>query len=166
MKIRTLSIACVTTAAVLSAGCTAVYKNSDACEQMMRGKFAEASSEKLTLSHTGAGIHGERVVVEGRYEQAPLQAVDAAAIAAGASGASAAEVVAGVPAPKTIAALNPPASAPVAPVTSQPAGKKKKIFRDAAAECQFDGLNLTAFRWLSPAELAHPADEANGEASE
>jgi hypothetical protein len=139
---------------------------------MMRGKFADASSEKLTLNHTGAGIHGERVVVEGRYEQAPLVTSDAlAAGAAGASGASATVGGAGaptlVPAPKTIAALNPPASEPVAPVVaSQPAGKKKKIYRDAAAECRFDGLTLTAFRWLSPTELAHPASEADGEASE
>ena len=72
MKIRTLSIACVTTAAVVLAGCTAVYKNTDACEQAMRSKLAdvspeqmpEASIDKLSVDHTGTGIHGSRVVVE------------------------------------------------------------------------------------------------------
>jgi hypothetical protein len=73
MKIRTLSIACGTTAALLLAGCTAFYKNTDACEQMMRSKLADVTQEqlpnvaldKLSVSHTGTGIHGSRVVVEG-----------------------------------------------------------------------------------------------------
>jgi hypothetical protein len=72
MKIRTLCIACVTTAAVLLVGCTAVYKNTDACEQMMRSKLADVSPKqlpdattgKLSIDHRGTGIDGTRVVVE------------------------------------------------------------------------------------------------------
>ena len=64
MKNRIITIACVSTAEELLAACTAVYKNSDACEQLMRSKFAETSSDTLKIGHTGAGIDGSRVVVK------------------------------------------------------------------------------------------------------
>ncbi|MGF6534551.1 MULTISPECIES: hypothetical protein [Paraburkholderia] len=102
MKIRTLSIACVTTAAVVLAGCTAVYKNTDACEQAMRSKLAdvspeqmpEASIDKLSVDHTGTGIHGSRVVVEASLSHMQTASEVAAASAPkGASGAAAASAV-------------------------------------------------------------------------
>ncbi len=105
MKIRTLSIACVTTAAVVLAGCTAVYKNTDACEQMMRSKLAdvspeqmpEASIDKLSVDHTGTGIHGSRVVVEASLSHMQTASEVAAASAPkGASGAVAASPVSAV----------------------------------------------------------------------
>jgi hypothetical protein len=68
MKTRTLSIACLTAAATLMAACTAVYKNSDACEQLMRSKLADRSTDTLKVVHTGAAIHGSRVVVEGAID--------------------------------------------------------------------------------------------------
>ncbi|MGF6904527.1 hypothetical protein [Paraburkholderia sp. GAS348] len=92
MKIRILSIACVTIAATLLAACTAVYKNSDACEQLMRSKLAETSSaDTLKIAHTGAGIDGSRVVVEGSIEHVTTASEVAAASAASAA-ASAAQV--------------------------------------------------------------------------
>ncbi|MGF6604671.1 hypothetical protein P3T23_009427 [Paraburkholderia sp. GAS448] len=161
MKTRTLSIACATIGAVLVAGCTAAYKNSDACAQMVRGKFAETSDQKLTISHTGVGINGTRVVVEGQFEpSAASLASEAAAASAVAAGASPDEVKEA--AASAAAAVSASAASGAA---AKPAGKKKKVVKGAAAECTFKGLNLTAFRWLAPAELAHPAD-TSGEAAE
>jgi hypothetical protein len=161
MKTRTLSIACATIGAVLAAGCTAVYKNSDACAQMMRGKFAETSEQKLTISHTGAGINGTRVVVEGQFEPSAASlasdAAAAAAVAAGASPEEAKQAAASAAAAVSASAASSAAAKPVA--------KKKKVIKGAAAECTFNGLSLTAFRWLAPAELAHPADSP-GETAE
>lgn len=67
MKIRLLSLVCVTTAATLLAGC-AVYKNPSACEQLMRSKLADTSTDTLKIDHAGAAIDGTRVVVEGSIE--------------------------------------------------------------------------------------------------
>ena len=115
MKIRTLSIACVTTAAVVLAGCTAVYKNTDACEQMMRSKLAdvspeqmpEASIDKLSVDHTGTGIHGSRVVVEASLSHMQTASEVAAASAPkGASGAVAASAASAV----SVASASPRAS--------------------------------------------------------
>ncbi|MFM0212997.1 hypothetical protein PQQ96_37010 [Paraburkholderia sediminicola] len=89
MKIRILSIACVTAAATLLAACTAVYKNSDACEQLMRSKLAETSPDTLKIAHTGAGIDGSRVVVEGSIEHVMTASEVAAASAASAASAAA-----------------------------------------------------------------------------
>jgi hypothetical protein len=181
---------------MLSAGCTAVYKNSDACEQMTRDKFAEKYPQKLTISHTGAGIRGERVVVEGQFEAPPKVATDTAGASgvvvghagagaaarvgagsqagpapggAGSASASGAVLSAGVPgasaasaasvasAPAAGASGAVEAGAPAKPVT----GKKKKVYTAAAAECTFSGLDLTAFHWLAPSDLASPAGEAS-----
>lgn len=153
MKIRTLSIACVTTAAVVLAGCTAVYKNTDACEQMMRSKLAdvspeqmpEASIDKLSVDHTGTGIRGSRVVVEASLSHMQTASEVAAASAPkGASGAVAASAASG-------------ASAAVA--SAKPV-KPKKLVKSAAVECRFDGLNLASFRWLAPPELVKTNDTA------
>ncbi|WNC91029.1 hypothetical protein RI103_06665 [Paraburkholderia sp. FT54] len=96
MKIRILSITCVVGAAALLAACTAVYKNTDACEQLMRSKLAETSPDTLKITHAGAGIHGARVVVEGSIEHvgAPTSAPSAASAPLAASGARAASAVA------------------------------------------------------------------------
>ena len=156
MKIRTLSIACVTTAAVVLAGCTAVYKNTDACEQMMRSKLAdvspeqmpEASIDKLSVDHTGTGIRGSRVVVEASLSHMQTASEVAAASAPkGASGAVAASAASG-------------ASAAVA--SAKPV-KPKKLVKSAAVECRFDGLNLASFRWLAPPELVKTNDTATND---
>ncbi|CAB3692640.1 hypothetical protein LMG24238_03210 [Paraburkholderia sediminicola] len=92
MKVRILSIACVTTAAALLAACTAVYKNSDACEQLMRSKLAETSSpDTLKIAHTGTAIDGSRVVVEGSIEHV-MTASEVAAASAASAAASAAKL--------------------------------------------------------------------------
>jgi hypothetical protein len=153
MKIRTLSIACVTTAAVVLAGCTAVYKNTDACEQMMRSKLADVPSEqlpdlttgKLSIDHRGTGIDGTRVVVEASLSRMQTAAEAAASAAAAASA--------------------PPAGMS-AKAASAKAAKPKKLAKNVAAECTFTGLNLASFRWLAPKELVQTGDKAASETAE
>ena len=192
MKIRILSIACVTTAAALLAACTAVYKNSDACEQLMRSKLAETSSDTLKIAHTGAGIDGSRVVVEGSIEHvitasevagasaastaasaaklanAPhpasdVRAASAVSVASSASDAAAASgVTAGVASGATAASASLAASG--ADATAPKSAKPKKTSTAAAAECTFHGSALSVFSWLAPAKLVKPADVAGSAA--
>jgi hypothetical protein len=69
MNTRVFTLVSAAAALALFAGCTAVYKNSASCENRMRSAASEdAASETMTISHTGAGIHGSRVVVEGAFE--------------------------------------------------------------------------------------------------
>ncbi len=172
MKIRTLSIACVTIAAVVLAGCTAVYKNTDACEQAMRSKLAdvspeqmpEASIDKLSVDHTGTGIHGSRVVVEASLSHMQTASEVAAASAPkGASGAAASDAVSTTAKPATVVAAASGASAAAA--NAKPV-KPKKVVKSAAVECRFDGLNLASFRWLAPPELVKTNDTAASDTQE
>ncbi|CAE6855536.1 hypothetical protein [Paraburkholderia aspalathi] len=194
MKVRILSIACVTTAAALLAACTAVYKNSDACEQLMRSKLAETSSpDTLRITHTGTAIDGSRVVVEGSIEHvmtasevaaasaasaaklanAPhpasgVRAASGVSVAQGASSASAAaaasRVTAAAASDATAASASLAASASDA--ASLKSAKPKKVNTAAAAECTFHGSALSVFSWLAPAKLATPAPTAASEAAE
>ncbi|SIO55890.1 hypothetical protein SAMN05444172_3287 [Burkholderia sp. GAS332] len=192
MKIRILSIVCVTTAATLLAACTAVYKNSDACEQLMRSKLAETSPDTLKVAHTGAGIDGSRVVVEGSIEHvmtasevaaasaasaaasaaklanAPhpasdVRAASAVSVASAASDAAAASgVMAGAASSATAASASLAASG--ADATALKSAKPKKTSTPAAAECTFHGSALSVFSWLAPAKLVKPADVAGSAA--
>ncbi|MGA9915522.1 MAG: hypothetical protein WBR17_23645 [Paraburkholderia sp.] len=189
MKIRILSIVCVTTAATLLAACTAVYKNSDACEQLMRSKLAETSPDTLKVAHTGAGIDGSRVVVEGSIEHVmtasevaaasaasaaasaaklanaphPASDVRAASVASAASDAAAASgATAGVASGATAASASLAASG--ADATVLKSAKPKKTSTPAAAECTFHGSALSVFSWLAPAKLVKPADVAGSAA--
>lgn len=110
MKIRILSLArdarvtnvsrvvrvttSVAVAAVLIAGCTAVavYKNGDTCEQAMRSKLADTTTDPLKIVHTGAGIDATRVVVEGTIDH--LMSASEVATADAASAAAAAALAA------------------------------------------------------------------------
>jgi hypothetical protein len=105
----------------------------------------EASTETLKIAHTGAGIDGTRVVVEGTFEHV-MTAAEAAS-----------EAKAAAPAARGV---RTPASAPLA------AGKPKKVVKAAAVECTFDTTGLTSFHWLAPITLAKPASEAAGESAE
>jgi hypothetical protein len=153
MKIRTLCIACVTTAAVLLAGCTAVYKNTDACEQMMRSKLADVSPEqlpdiassKLSVGHRGTGIDGTRVVVEATLSRMQTEEETAASAAQAASA--------------------PPPGLSSAAARAK-ASKPRKLAKNVAAECTFTGLNLASFRWLAPKELLQTSDTAAGDTTE
>ncbi|CAB3690543.1 hypothetical protein LMG22037_02957 [Paraburkholderia phenoliruptrix] len=191
MKIRILTLACVATAAALLAACTTVYRNSDACEQLMRSKLAETSSDTLKIGHTGAGIGGSRVVVEGAIEHG-VTASEAAAAggASGASGASRASGAAGASAASrpasgsatsaasgtataagaTASGVGAAAASPSASSDAQAlalkSGKPKKIVQAAAAECTFHGPTLATFSWLAPAKLAAPSEPDSGEAQE
>jgi hypothetical protein len=192
MKIRILSIVCVTTAATLLAACTAVYKNSDACEQLMRSKLAETSPDTLKVAHAGAGIDGSRVVVEGSIEHvmtasevaaasaasaaasaaklanAPhpasdVRAASAVSVASAASDAAAASgATAGVASGATAASASLAASG--ADATVLKSAKPKKTSTPAAAECTFHGSALSVFSWLAPAKLVKPADVAGSAA--
>ncbi|PRX30073.1 hypothetical protein B0G75_10796 [Paraburkholderia sp. BL18I3N2] len=151
MKIRILPLVCVTTAAALLAGCTAVYKNTDACEQLMRSKLAETSPDTLKITHAATGIHGSRVVVEGSIEHvaapasAPAEAsapLAASAVAAGAAGASSAS------------------DASATKAFWFKSARTRKTVTPAAAECTFNGPTLNVFNWLAPANLVTPAASA------
>ncbi|HEY4298404.1 MAG TPA: hypothetical protein VGM85_18170 [Paraburkholderia sp.] len=173
MKIRILSIACVTTAAVLLVACTAVSRNSGACEQLMRSKLAETSSDTLRVGHRGAAIRGSRVVVEGSIEHvmtasevaaaAPASGVRGGAAARGASGAQASSPAAG--ADVASAASAAVGTSEVEASSSRKPVKPKTVKLPAAAECTFHGETLDVFRWLAPAKLATPPDEAASEAA-
>ncbi|AFT86530.1 hypothetical protein [Paraburkholderia phenoliruptrix] len=192
MKIRILTLACVATAAALLAACTTVYRNSDACEQLMRSKLAETSSDTLKIGHTGAGIGGSRVVVEGAIEHG-VTASEAAGGASGASGASRASGAAGASAASSLsraasgsatsaasgaataagatasgvgAAAASPSASSDAQALALKSGKPKKIVQAAAAECTFHGPTLATFSWLAPAKLAAPSEPDSGEAQE
>ncbi|OAJ58705.1 hypothetical protein A6V36_29530 [Paraburkholderia ginsengiterrae] len=173
MKIRILSIACVTAAAALLAACTTVYKNSDACEQMMRSQLAQKSTDSptdtLKITHTGAGIDGSRVVVEGSI----VRIVPPAAPASGAQVASSASAASGVFANAASAsgavAASGASAAAVASAASASSGaaalalksaKPQKVNIPAAAECTFHGQTLSAFNWLAPEKFLPPADTA------
>ncbi|MGY6129183.1 hypothetical protein ACW9YV_28130 (plasmid) [Paraburkholderia strydomiana] len=161
MKIRIVTIACAATAAALLAACTAVYKNSDACEQLMRSKLAEQSTDTLKIGHTGAGIDGSRVVVEGSIEHVMTASEVAAASARAASGARAGRRMA--------ASGVGPASAVTASeadALARKPNKPKKLILAAAAECTFHGPTLDTFSWLAPAKLAAPSDPDANETDE
>ncbi|MFM0306670.1 hypothetical protein P0D71_02595 [Paraburkholderia sp. RL17-383-BIF-A] len=159
MKIRILSIACVTTAAALLAACTTVYKNTDACEQLMRSKLADTSTDTLKIGHAGAGIYGSRVVVEGSIEHVVASASASASASAAtataplsASGAHAASAV-------SVGASGASTASATEAVSLKPA-KPQKIVTPAAAECTFHGPTLNAFNWLAPANLVTPPANA------
>ena len=161
MKIRIVTIACAATAAALLAACTAVYKNSDACEQLMRSKLAEQSTDTLKIGHTGAGIDGSRGVVEGSIEHVMTASEVAAASARAASGARAGRRMAasGVGAASAVTASE-------ADALARKPNKPKKLILAAAAECTFHGPTLDTFSWLAPAKLAAPSDPDASEADE
>ncbi|SDQ68684.1 hypothetical protein SAMN05443245_2352 [Paraburkholderia fungorum] len=171
MKIRILSIACITAAVALLAACTATFRNSDACEQLMRGKLADTSADTLKVAHRGAGIHGSRVVIEGSIEHVTT-ASEAAATAASAHGASgvSATRASGVGVASAVSATSPASAVSVdasaassaseaKSVSTKPA-KPTTVVTATAAECTFHGPDLNVFRWLAPAKLVTPADEA------
>jgi hypothetical protein len=168
MKIRIVTIACAAIAAALLAACTAVYKNSDACEQLMRSKLAEQSTDTLKIGHTGAGIDGSRVVVEGSIEHVMTASEVAAASARAASGARAGRRVAasGVGAASSVSQAASSVTASEADALARKPNKPKKLILAAAAECTFHGPTLDTFSWLAPAKLAAPSDPDASEADE
>ncbi|WOD19461.1 hypothetical protein [Paraburkholderia kirstenboschensis] len=193
MKIRIVTIACAATAAALLAACTAVYKNSDACEQLMRSKLAEKSSDTLKIGHTGAGIDGSRVVVEGSIEHVMTASEVAAASARAASGVRAGRGVAasgvraasassasaawaasgasgssasGASSVSSVSQAASSVTASEADALARKPTKPKKLILAAAAECTFRGPTLDTFSWLAPAKLAAPSDPDASEAEE
>ncbi|RKT26649.1 hypothetical protein B0G69_2411 [Paraburkholderia sp. RAU2J] len=156
MKIRILSIACVTTAAALLAACTTVSRNSGACEQLMRSKLAATSSDSLKVAHRAAAIRGSRVVVEGTIEHVMTASEVAAAMQA--SAARAASAARGA-AKANSAAVGATAASGVE-ASSKKSAEPKTVRLPAAAECTFHGEDLDAFRWLAPAKLAAPPAQA------
>ncbi|MFM0720937.1 hypothetical protein PQQ73_31970 [Paraburkholderia strydomiana] len=161
MKIRILSIACVTTAAALLAACTTVHRNSGACEQLMRSKLAATSSDTLKVAHRAAAIRGSRVVVEGTIEH--VMTASEVAAARPASAARAASAARGAAKANAVAAGATAASGVEA--SSKKPAEPKTVRLPAAAECTFHGEDLDVFRWLAPAKLAAPPAQAASEAA-
>ncbi|MBP0594236.1 hypothetical protein J8I87_32125 [Paraburkholderia sp. LEh10] len=134
MKTRIPVIACCMVAAALSAGCAAVYTNTGACERMMRQSASELSAaDTLKILHTGTGIRGSRVVVEGTLEH-PQTASEAA-----------------VATPPNTNIIEAGLLAPLAAALAS--SKPKTTVVPAAVECTYDANGLSAFRWLAPASL-------------
>jgi hypothetical protein len=161
MKIRILSIACVTTAAALLAACTAVSRNSGACEQLMRSELAATSSDTLKVAHRAAAIRGSRVVVEGTIEHVMTASEVAAAMPASAARAASAAR----PAAKANAVAAGATAASGVEASSKKPAEPKPVRLPAAAECTFHGEDLDVFRWLAPAKLAAPPAQAASEAA-
>ncbi|SIT46635.1 conserved exported hypothetical protein [Paraburkholderia ribeironis] len=166
MKIRILSIACLTSVAALLAACTAVHRNSGACEQLMRSKLADTSSDTLRVAHRAAAIRGSRVVIEGSIEHV-MTASEVSAASAG-QAASAPDEVAGKRAAGVAAGDGAASAVQASGVDASSHGpvKPKTVTLPAAAECTFHGETLDVFRWLAPARLAEPVDGAASEAAE
>ncbi|HWT37982.1 MAG TPA: hypothetical protein VN289_16955 [Paraburkholderia sp.] len=142
MKTRTPVIACCMVAAALSAGCAAMYKNTSACEQMMRQSAKELSADDtLTVHHTGTGIHGSRVVVEGTLSH-PQTASEAA-----------------VAKPPNTNILEAGLLAPVTAAIQK--SRPHRTVVPAAAECTYDANGQSTFRWLAPARLVKDAPKGD-----
>ncbi|MFM0287566.1 hypothetical protein [Paraburkholderia megapolitana] len=177
MKTRILLLASIAAAATLSAACTAVYRNADACEQSMRIALGAESADKLKVSHTGVGIDGTRVVVEGEIQKAASEvavatAASAASAASEASDASEAAAASAASAASAVSAttrhagegfsspfdgLHPP-TAPVKQAKLKP-GKVP-----AAVQCTYNRSGLTSFRWLAPPDMVKtnpPSDDTD-----
>jgi hypothetical protein len=178
MNTRVFTLLSSAAALALFAGCT-VYKNAATCADTMRSAASEqAASETLKISHTGAGIHGRRVVVEGAFESmvpassvAAITASWATPPATGASGASAANASA-ASTPAAVAA-HPAASAPTeaaapsqtladvpppAPSTSTSmAGVLAPTFASSPAETGTASQKPAAQASKKPVKLAIPA---------
>ncbi|CAD6533874.1 hypothetical protein ACFQ3P_17025 [Paraburkholderia sabiae] len=142
MKTRTPVIACCMVVAALSAGCAATYKNTSACEQSMRQSAQEVSAaDTLTIHHTGTGINGSRVVVEGTLEH-PQTASEAAV----AKPPNTNIIEAGLLAPVTAAFQK---------------NRPHKTVVPAAVECTYDANGQSTFRWLAPARLVKDAPKGD-----
>jgi adenine-specific DNA methylase len=174
MKTRILSIAGIVAAGALLAACTATFRNSDACEQLMRSKLADTSPDTLRVAHRGAAIRGSRVVIEGSIEhvttasEAAAAAASSAQVAAAAHAASAVQAASGAggvsaaseATATSVASASAPEAAPTVKAASAKSAKPKTVSTAAAAECTFNGSELNVFRWLAPARLATPVDNA------
>jgi hypothetical protein len=198
MNIRTLRAggltAAVGLAALLVAGCAAVvnpWSNTSSCEHALRDALAEKTELPLKVTHTGAGIDGSRVVIEGLVEGtlgAPAHPAGAsAATATAASAPHAASAPAATAAAPSAPAFNAPAAgysssgltansasqmnAAAAAESGANTGllsflkKKKTVTTAIAGECEFDGKTLSSFHWLAPAAYAAapaaPASDAD-----
>jgi hypothetical protein len=148
-------IACLLAIPVLMSGC-ALYQNSSACEQHLRTMAAQKfPAGKLSILHTGMGIHGTRVVVEGEIDS--TRAAASAALAAPAltdESVSLALASSVVPASASAFAFANASQ----PVQASALAKPKKIRTPVAAECVFKAKALTSFDWLAPSAWVTPSD--------
>jgi hypothetical protein len=157
-KSRIALFACLLLGSFLTAGCT-LYKNPSTCKAQMRAAAAHAlPHDKLSITHVGVGIHGSRVVVEGTFQSPPV-AASAAAAASAPTASSSVAATSGVHASEAHSS-RAHASATHA---SASAAASKPTNRAAAVECSFKGDALTTWHWLSPPELAKPADPAKSD---
>jgi hypothetical protein len=142
MKTRTPVIACCMVAAALSAGCAAMYKNSSACEETMRQSAKELSADDtLKIYHTGTGINGSRVVVEGTLEH-PQTASEAAAAK-----------------PPNTNIIEAGLLAPITAFFEKSRPHRTGV--SAAAECTYDVNGQSSFRWLAPSRLVKDAPKGD-----
>jgi hypothetical protein len=132
--------------------------NRQACVARTRSAMAAQTDLRFTITNVSSAMQGSRVVVEGTLPNPlapkhglptllekmlhPASAAAAASAALAASAPTAASAALAASAPKTASAALA-ASASIVPPGSS-----------AAAECLFDGRQLSAFHWLTPRVLA------------
>ncbi|PCE27606.1 hypothetical protein BWP39_03625 [Paraburkholderia acidicola] len=178
MKTRILLLASIAAAVTLSAACTAAYRNADACEQSMRIALGAESADKLKVSHTGVGIDGTRVVVEGEIQKAASEVAVASAASAASAASVASAASAAAEASEAASAVSAASATtrhagegfsspfdglhpPTAPV-KQASAKPGKV--PAAVQCTYNRSGLLSFRWLAPPDMVKtnpPSDDTD-----
>lgn len=182
MNQRNVCIVGLAAVAAVLAGCAAQYRNPSSCVAEMHSRLDETQHGELTVTDRAVSYRGQRVVIEGRLEQAgaptaasaPASAhaqTPATALAgsgtetAPAASASTTTVATAATSASTspsgaahAAAASTPAQAKPHPTT--PVGALVAHFAHphkttpVAAECTFGESGLTSFRWLAPPALA------------
>jgi hypothetical protein len=165
MNTRVFTLVSSAVALALVAGCTAVYKNAATCEDQMRSAAngEKGASETLTISHTGAGIHGSRVVVEGAFVStvpaSSVAAITAAWARPPASGASATSSVASEESQSSAtAAASQTSVAPLPPsATMSVANVQAPVFEPSPAANGASAAKPATQASSKPVKLAIPA---------
>jgi len=144
MNLRSPLLASAMMALSLLAGCTA-YSNRETCLDRMRTSYNEVAQLPLKISNVSVATQGSRIVVE-----ATVKAPHLPKAAPAAPGSAA--LVLPASAATSIAAPASASNAVSATVVQKiPPG-------NAAAECTFDGRQLTHFHWLTPVGMVTPGD--------
>ena len=131
MNLRSPLLASAMMALSLLAGCTA-YSNRETCLDRMRTSYNDVAQLPLKISNVSIATQGSRIVVEATVK-AP-------------------------PAPKAAPAAPGSATAALPASTASATVVQKILPGNAAAECTFDGRQLTHFHWLTPVGMVTPGD--------
>jgi len=147
MNLRSPLLASAMMALSLLAGCTA-YSNRETCLDRMRTSYNEVAQLPLKISNVSIATQGSRIVVEATIKAPPAPK----ALPAAPGSATAA-----VPASAAASIAEPTSADSAAAATIN----QKIPPGNAAAECTFEGRQLTHFHWLTPAAMVVPGDQSS-----